>query len=160
MLDLRQIREDPEPAREALARRGVDPAVLDDVLELDERRRALLPELEDLRARKNLASKRIGELQRRGEDASEAIAEVKGVSAREKELEDDLRAIEERRADVLAALPNFPDPTAPLEDEVIREVGESGKTGRSAVELLGDNLDTERAARVSGSRFLYLTGPP
>ena len=159
MLDLRQIREDPQPAREALARRGVDPALIDEALELDERRRALLPELEELRARKNQASKRIGELQRSGEDASEAIAEVKGVSAREKELEDELRAIEERRADVLAALPNLPDPTAPLEDEVIREVGESGKTGRSHVELLGDNLDSERAARVSGSRFVYLKGP-
>ncbi len=77
MLDLRQIREDPQPARDALARRGVDPAVLDEALELDERRRSLLPELEDLRARKNQASKRIGELQRNGEDASEAIAEVK-----------------------------------------------------------------------------------
>ena len=159
MLDLRQIREDPQPARDALARRGVDPALIDEALELDERRRALLPELEELRARKNQASKRIGELQRSGEDASEAIAEVKGVSAREKELEDELRTIEERRADVLAALPNLPDPTAPLEDEVIREVGESGKTGRSHVELLGDNLDTERAARVSGSRFVYLKGP-
>src|SRR3954468_12911055 len=159
MLDLRQVRTDPEPARESLRRRGMDPAVLDEALELDERRRRLLPELEELRARKNQASKRIGELQRSAEDASEAIAEVKGVSAREKELEDDLGTIEERRADVLAALPNFPDPTAPLEDEVIREVGEFGKTGRSHVELLGDNLDTERAARVSGSRFVYLKGP-
>ena len=73
MLDLRQIREDPQAARDALARRGVDASILDDALELDERRRALLPELEDLRARKNQASKRIGELQRTGEDASEAI---------------------------------------------------------------------------------------
>ena len=159
MLDLRQIREDPQPARDALARRGVDAAVLDEALELDERRRSLLPELEDLRARKNQASKRIGELQRTGEDASEAIAEVKGVSAREKELDDELRSVEQRSGEVLAALPNLPDPTAAPEDEVIREVGESGRTGRTHVELLGDNLDTERAARVSGSRFAYLKGP-
>jgi len=159
MLDLRQIREDPQPARDGLARRGVDPAMLDEALELDERRRSLLPELEDLRARKNQASKRIGELQRSGEDASEAIAEVKGVSAREKELEEELRAVEQRRGEVLAALPNLPDPTAAPEDEVIREVGESGRTGRTHVELLGEHLDTERAARVSGSRFAYLKGP-
>ena len=159
MLDLRQIREDPQPARDGLARRGVDPAMLDEALELDERRRSLLPELEDIRARKNQASKRIGELQRSGEDASEAIAEVKGVSAREKELDDELRSVEQRRSEVLAALPNLPDPTAAPEDEVLREVGESGKTGRSHVELLGENLDTERAARVSGSRFVYLKGP-
>jgi seryl-tRNA synthetase len=159
MLDLRQIREDPQPARDALARRGLDPAILDEALELDERRRALLPELEDLRARKNQASKRIGELQRTGEDASEAIAEVKGVSAREKELDDELRSVEQRRGEVLSSLPNLPDPTAGPEDAVIREVGESGRTGRNHVELLGDDLDTERAARVSGSRFVYLKGP-
>ena len=159
MLDLRRIREDPQPARDSLARRGVDPAILDEALELDERRRALLPELEELRARKNQASKRIGQLQRSGENASDAIAEVKGVSAREKELDDELRAVEERRTAVIHSLPNLADPTAAAEDEVIREVGESGRTGRSHVELLGDWLDTERAARVSGSRFVYLKGP-
>jgi seryl-tRNA synthetase len=159
MLDLRQIREDPQPARDALARRGVDPAVLDEALELDERRRALLPELEDLRARKNQASKRIGELQRSGEDASEAIAETRGLSDREKELDEELRAVEERRTTVLLSLPSLPDPSAPDEDEVLREVGESGKTGRNHVELLGGNLDMETAARVSGSRFAYLKGP-
>jgi seryl-tRNA synthetase len=159
MLDLRQIREDPQPAREALARRGVDPAILDEALDLDERRRALLPELEELRARKNQASKRIGELQRGGEDASDAIAETRELSAREKELEEELRKVEERRTAVLLALPNLADPSAPPEDEVIREVGEAGKTGRTHVELLGDDLDTERAARASGSRFVYLKGP-
>jgi seryl-tRNA synthetase len=159
MLDLRQIRVDPQPARNALARRGVDPAVLDEALELDERRRALLPELEDLRARKNQASKRIGELQRSGEDASEAIAETRGLSEREKELEEELGAVEERRTAVLLSLPNLPDPTAADEDEVLREVGEGGKTGRNHVELLGDNLDMEAAAKVSGSRFAYLKGP-
>jgi seryl-tRNA synthetase len=158
MLDLRQIREDPRPAREALARRGIDPAVLDEALELDERRRALLPELEELRARKNQASKRIGELQRSGEDASEAIAETRGLSEREKELEEELRDVEERRTAVLLSLPNLPDPTAAPEDEVIRAIGEAGRSGRSHVELLGDDLDTERAARVSGSRFVYLKG--
>jgi seryl-tRNA synthetase len=159
VLDLRQIREDPQPARDALARRGVDPAVLDEALELDERRRLLLPELEDLRARKNQASKRIGQLKGSGEDASEAIAEMTGVSARVKDLEDELGSVEQRRSEVLASLPNLPDPTAAPEDEVIREVGESGRTGRTHVELLGDNLDTERAARVSGARFAYLKGP-
>jgi seryl-tRNA synthetase len=133
--------------------------VIDEALELDERRRALLPELEDLRARKNQASKRIGELQRRGEDASEAIAETRGLSEREKELGEELRTVEERRTSVLLSLPNLPDPTAADEDEVIREVGESGKSGRNHVELLGDNLDMEAAARVSGSRFAYLKGP-
>jgi seryl-tRNA synthetase len=159
VLDLRQIRDDPEPARAALARRGVDPAALDEALELDDRRRAILPELEELRRRKNEASKRIGELQRGGGDASEAIEEVRGFSAREKELEEELRAVEERRSAALALLPNLPDESAPLEDEVLREEGEPGGPGRSHVELLGPYLDLESAARVSGSRFAYLKGP-
>ena len=60
---------------------------------------------------------------------------------------------------MLLSLPSLPDPSAPDEDEVLREVGEAGKTGRSHLELLGDDLDMERAARVSGSRFAYLKGP-
>jgi seryl-tRNA synthetase len=159
VLDLREIREDPEPARAALRGRGFDATLLDEALELDERRRALLPELEELRRRKNEASKRIGELQRTGADASEAIAEVKGVSAREKELADELAEVEERRAAVLAVLPNLPDPTAPPEDEVLREEGEAGQTGRSHVELLAEHLGLEEGAQVAGSRFVYLKGP-
>jgi seryl-tRNA synthetase len=159
MLDLKQIRTDPEPAREGLRRRGVDPAVLDEALELDERRRAILPELEELRRHKNEASKRIGELQRAGEDASEAIEAVRSDSAREKELDEELKAIEERRSTVLASLPNLPEPDSPPADETIREVGEAGRSGRTHVELLGDLVDSEAGARVAGSRFVYLKGP-
>jgi seryl-tRNA synthetase len=159
VLDLRQIRENPEPARAALARRGVDPGLLDEALELDERRRALLPDLEELRRRKNEASKRIGELQRAGEDATEAIAEVREMSAGEKERDEELRALEQRRSDALVQLPNLPDESAPQEDEVLREEGPAGSSGKSHVELLGAYLDMESASGVSGSRFAYLTGP-
>jgi seryl-tRNA synthetase len=159
VLDLREIREDPEPARTALSRRGADVALLDQALELDERRRALLPELEELRRRKNEASKRIGELQREGQDAAQAIAETREASAREKELEEELRAVEERRTAVLGALPNLPDPTAPPADEVLREEGDAGRSGRGHVELLGEHLGLEQGARVAGSRFVYLKGP-
>jgi seryl-tRNA synthetase len=159
VLDLREIREDPEPARESLRRRGLDPALVDSALELDERRRALLPELEDLRRRKNEASKRIGELQRSGEDAGEAIAEVRGVGEREKELEAELTTVEAARSQALAALPNVVDPSAPVEDEVLREEGAGGTTGRDHVELLGEYLGLEEGARVAGSRFAYLKGP-
>ncbi|HYN52265.1 MAG TPA: serine--tRNA ligase [Thermoleophilaceae bacterium] len=159
MLDLRQIRDDPESARQALARRGFDVSTLDEALELDERRRALLPDLEELRRAKNEASKRIGELQRSGDDATGAIAEVKGASGREKELAEELRDVEERRSAALASMPNLPDPAAPAEDEVLREEGESGRAGRNHVELLGEHLDMEAGARVAGSRFAYLKGP-
>ena len=158
MLDLREIRQDPDRARAALARRG-DAAALDEALSLDDRRRELLPDLEQLRAEKNQASKRIGELQRAGEDASEAIAAVRGASTREKELDEELRSVEERRDAALAALPNLPDESAADSDEVIREWGEAGAAGRDHLELLGDLVDLETAARVSGSRFVYLKGP-
>jgi seryl-tRNA synthetase len=159
VLDLREIREDPGSAREALARRDFDAALLDEALQLDERRRALLPDLEQLRARKNEASKQIGELQRSGGDASEAIAQTRELSAQEKELEEALREVEERRSALLAALPNIPDPTAPVEDEVLREEGAAGATGRDHVELLGEHLGLEEGARVAGARFVYLKGP-
>ena len=158
MLDLRQLREDPDGVRAALARRG-DPTILDELIALDARRRERLPELEQLRAAKNQASKRIGELQRSGEDASEAIAEVRGASTREKELEQELAVVEKRMNAALTGLPNLPDDTAPDEDEVVREVGEAGKAGRDHLELLGDLVDLEAGARVSGSRFAYLKGP-
>ncbi len=159
MLDLREIRENPDAARAALAVRGFDAALLDEALEVDEQRRALLPELEQLRARKNEASKRIGDLQRGGEDASAAIAETRELSGREKELDEQLRVVEERRAALLVALPNLPDPTAPPEDEVLREEGRAGATGRDHVELLGEHLGLEEGAQVAGSRFVYLKGP-
>jgi seryl-tRNA synthetase len=158
VLDLRQIRYEPDRAREALARRGVGDAV-DELLRLDGRRREILPELEELRAAKNRASKRIGELQRTGEDASPAIAEVRGVSEREKVLAGELADVEGRLEGVLASLPNLPDPSAADEDEVIREVGEGGAEGRDHLELLGDLVDLEAGARVAGSRFAYLKGP-
>jgi seryl-tRNA synthetase len=159
VLDLREIREDPEPARESLRRRGLDPALIDEALQLDESRRAILPELEELRRQKNEASKRIGELQRSGADATEAIAAVKAIGEREKQLDAELAAIEERRLQSLAALPNLVDPTAPTEDGVLREEGQAGATGLSHVELLGEHLGLEEGARVSGSRFVYLKGP-
>jgi seryl-tRNA synthetase len=159
VLDLREIREDPEPARAGLRRRGFDVALLDEALELDERRRSILPRLESLRQAKNEASKQIGELQRTGADASQAIAQVKEISTEEKRLEAELREVEEKRTATLAALPNPADPTAPVEDEVLREEGEAGATGRSHVELLADWLGLEEGARVAGSRFAYLKGP-
>ena len=160
MLDLKAIREDPAAARTALARRGKDAVeALERVLELDERRRALLPELEQLRADKNAASKEIGRLQREGADASEAIGQVRAVGERQKSLERELQEIEESFGSSMATLPNLPAEDAAQEDTVLREVGEAGATGRDHLELLGDLVDLEAGSRVAGSRFAYLRGP-
>ena len=160
MLDLKALRDDPDGARTALARRGGGaPEALDQVLELDARRRSLLPELEERRASKNAASKLIGDLQREGGDASAAIAEVKEASGREKELGAELSEVQRALDAALLALPNPPDRSASDEDTVLREVGQAGASGRDHLELLEGLIDLEAGARVSGSRFAYLKGP-
>ncbi|MGI8801815.1 MAG: serine--tRNA ligase [Solirubrobacteraceae bacterium] len=159
MLDLRLIREQPEVVREALARRGGGvEAGVDEVRRLDRRRRELLPELEQLRARRNTASEAIAEAKRAGEDTAAAIAEMRDVGGREKRLASELAAVEERLQADLAALPNMPSPDAAGEDTVVRTVGEAGKTGRDHLELAGGMIDMEAGARLSGSRFAYLRG--
>ena len=143
--------------RAALARRGAD-AAIDRVLELDERRRELLPQLEGIRAEQNAASKEIGAAKQRGEDAAEAIAAMEDVATRGRGLSDELAKVEAELNAALAALPNIPDDDAPPEDTVLREVGEAGRAGRDHLELAGPLIDMEAAARVSGSRFAYLKG--
>ncbi|MBA3807828.1 MAG: serine--tRNA ligase [Solirubrobacterales bacterium] len=163
MLELKRIREDPEGVREALARRGggVEEA-LAGVIELDERRRALLPELEGLRAEQNEANVRI----RTTEDVAERGREIdamRAVAARAKDLEKQLVEVELSLQESLAPLPNLPDPTAAPgpEDELVREVGTIGALdfpARDHLELAGGLIDMDSAARLSGSRFAYLKG--
>src|SRR5262245_239601 len=104
MLDLKRIRDDPEPARSALARRGAAEQ-LDELLALDARRRELLPEVEDRRARQNTASESIAAAKRAGESADEAIAEMREVAAEVKKLEAELAEVEAKRDELAATLP-------------------------------------------------------
>ncbi|MBA3370970.1 MAG: serine--tRNA ligase [Thermoleophilaceae bacterium] len=158
---MRSIRRDPEAARTALARRGEGVAeTLDDLLSLDAARRELLPRLEELRAEQNRASERIAAAKRAGEDAGDAIAEMRGVAARAKELQGEVAAVDERLGAALAVVPNLPaDSAAECEEEVLREVGHAGAEGRDHLELLDGLVDMEAGSRVSGSRFAYLRGP-
>jgi seryl-tRNA synthetase len=159
MLDLREIRRDPEPVRAALARRR-DGSVerLDRALELDARRRELLPEVEGLRARQNEASQAIGRAKQAGGDAAGEIAAMQEVARAVKALGEELAAVEAELDEALASLPNPPDPTAADEDESVREVGSPGGAGRDHLELAGRLIDMEAGARVAGSRFAYLKG--
>jgi seryl-tRNA synthetase len=159
MLDLREIRRDPEPVRAALARRrDGSEARLDRALELDARRRELLPEVEGLRARQNEASQAIGRAKQAGGDAAEEIAAMQEVARAVKALGEELAGVEADLDEALASLPNPPDPTAADEDETLREVGEPGAEGRDHLELAGSLIDMEAGARVAGSRFAYLKG--
>jgi seryl-tRNA synthetase len=165
VLDIRAIREDPEPFRRGLARRNLAEAV-DQLLELDRRRRELTVQVEELRAEQNRAGKQIGKAQ--GEEKQRLIDQVGEVSARLKALEPELGSAEAGLNDLLARTPNVPHESAPDgftdEDAVeVRRVGEPAtfdfdpRDHAAIGELLG-MLDTERGARTSGSRFVYLLG--
>jgi seryl-tRNA synthetase len=158
VLDLKLVREDPDRVRAALARRGAAGAV-DELLELDARRRQLLPELEGTRAEQKRSSQAIGDAKRSGGDASAAIEAMQGVAARIKEMQSEVATVDERLEALRASLPNLPAESAPDAEEVLREVGESGRSGRDHLELLGGLVDMEAGARLSGSRFAYLRGP-
>jgi seryl-tRNA synthetase len=110
MLDIKLIREDPEPFREALARRGLAERV-DELLAADERRRELTRRVEDLRAEQNRSSKAIGGAQ--GDEKQRLIAEVAKVSAELKELDPQLAEAETALTLLLAATPNLPHPSSP-----------------------------------------------
>jgi seryl-tRNA synthetase len=159
VLDLKAIRDDPAPVREALARRGDGSAErLERVLALDVRRRELLPEAEGIKAQQNQASQAIAAAKKAGEDAAGAIAAMQTVAARGKALREELDGVQAELDAELAALPNPPDPTAADRDEVLYERGEPGKEGKDHLELAGAWIDMEAGARVSGSRFAYLKG--
>jgi seryl-tRNA synthetase len=129
------------------------------VLELDARRRTLLPELENLRAAKNLASEEIARAKRDGADTSDAIARMREVGEREKQLEAELAAADAQLHAAMIVLPNLPAADAADADTVIRTVGEP-RRGPAAdhLELAGAMIDMEAGARLSGSRFAYLKG--
>jgi seryl-tRNA synthetase len=164
VLDLRRIREDPDGVRAALQRR--DPrlsAALDEVLAKDLGWRSATTAAETLRAQQREHSERIAAGKRSGSDVAPELAQLKQLSAEVKARTEQARVAEDELQAALALLPNLPDPTAPpgLEDEVLREVGEIRELGfepRDHLELAGPMIDTERAAKLSGSRFAYLKG--
>jgi seryl-tRNA synthetase len=159
MLDLRLIRRDPDAVRAALARRSPDLAArVDELTELDAQWREATAAAERSRAEQKAASEGIAAAKQAGEDASDAIARMRDVSSQVKALGERARGAEEDLQALLVTLPNLPDTTAAPEDEVLREVGEGGRTGKDHLELAGERIDMERGARLSGARFAYLRG--
>jgi seryl-tRNA synthetase len=123
------------------------------VLELDERWRALTQQLEELQAEQNAASRGRG-----GAPSAEEQEQLRALAERGRALSDEHKALEDERNTALSELPNLPEPEAPDEETVLREVGQAGREGRDHLELAGPRIDMESAARVSGSRFAYLKG--
>ncbi|MFM8999786.1 MAG: serine--tRNA ligase [Actinomycetota bacterium] len=165
MLDIRALRDDPAPFRRGLGRRGLEQAV-DDLLAADESRRSLTAKVEELRARQNRAGKDIGRAQ--GADRDRLIAEVAEVSAALKDLEPQLVEAEARLTALLAQTPNVPHESSPdgFTDDDAVEVRRHGEPrafdfpvqDHVALGTALGILDTERGARTSGSRFVYLMG--
>ena len=182
MIDLKLLRDDPDRVRESQRRRGEDPSVVDRLLDADELRRAAEQSFGALRSEQNALSKHIGHLQGRLKKASDderpaAQAEVDAAMAGTADLAERVKAAETRRvaaeaeaAGLLGELSNVIDPDAPVggEDDFVvvehvgtpRDFAAEGIAVRDHVEigeLLGA-IDIERGAKVSGSRFYYLTG--
>ena len=168
MLPRDLLRNDPERVRRALAARRADPGLLERWLRLDEERRRLLVEVEELKRRRNEASKAIGELKRRGEDAAEAIAAVSRLKGEIEALEARLAVVDGEVAAAELAFPNLPHESVPegadeAANRVERVIGEppvfdfEPKAHWDLGPELGI-LDFERGAKIAGARFTAYFG--
>ncbi len=152
MIDLKAARSDPDRWRAALARKGAAED-FDALLAADERWRALIPKVDDLRSRTKL----------KGKPSPEELEALQGVKAELKQAEEELASVEAERDEVLALVPNPPHESSPDGDteddaEELKRVGEprAYESIREHTEV--GRFDMERAARVSGARFGYIVG--
>jgi seryl-tRNA synthetase len=167
VLDLKLVRDDPDRVRAALARRGPGEAgAVDRLLALDADRRAAVTEVDRLRAGQKRGGKQVAKAAPEAREAM--LAGLRELSGRLDQAERRLRAADAELNEVLARVPNLPDPSVPAggEDDAV-EIRRWGEPPRfdfpvrdhlELGELLGA-IDTARAAKVSGARFGYLLGP-
>jgi len=170
VFDIKLIRDDPQAFDAALARRGLEPQS-PAVLAIDEKRRAHVAHLQDLQSRRNTASKEIGKAKASGDEAAaqKVIDEVAKLKSEIQAGEDVERALDDELRAALSAIPNLPLDDVPQgtdEDDnvLVRTVGEVPELSFEAKEHfdLGEALgmmDFETAAKLSGARFVVLTGP-
>ncbi len=168
MLDLRWIRENPEDFDKALARRGAEP-LSSALLELDEKKRENQTELQTAQARRNEAAKAIGKAKSSGEDAEPLIKEVADLKGAVQKMEALDRELAEKLDQELASIPNIlkdevPDGADEEDNVEVRKVGTPKSFDFAPKEHyeLGNDLglmDFERAAKLSGSRFVVNRGP-
>ena len=152
MIDAKAARNDPDRYRAALARKGAAEA-FDAWLAADERWRALVPKVDDLRSRQKV----------QGKPSPEQVEELKQVKEELRETEEQLAVAEAERETALEALPNPPHEAVPdgetEEDAVeIRRWGEPPALAHARDHLELGRFEMERAARLSGSRFGYVVG--
>ncbi|MES3693882.1 serine--tRNA ligase [Mammaliicoccus sciuri] len=168
MLDIRLIRSEPEFVKDKVAKRGDDPKVIDEILELDKKRRELIAQTEELKSRRNKVSGEIAQKKRNKENADDVILEMRQVGDQIKEIDQNLNQLNEDVTYRLVRIPNLISDETPVgkdEDDNV-EVRKWGTPRLFDFESkahwdLVENLkmaDFERAAKVSGARFVFLTG--
>ncbi|WP_037911273.1 serine--tRNA ligase [Actinacidiphila yeochonensis] len=168
MIDLRLLREDPDRVRASQRARGEDVALVDELLSADERRRSAISRFDELRAEQRQLGKQIPKAQ--GEEKTALLARTKELAEAVKSADTEQQRAADDAQQLLLRLGNLVHPDAPVggeEDFVVleqigtpRDFAAEGFTPRDHLEL-GEMLgaiDTERGAKVSGSRFYYLTG--
>lgn len=153
MLDIKFIRENPKKVKEGVRNKGYDPALVDRLLAVDEKRRKLIAEVEKWRQERNKVGK-------------EELEKARKIKEKLQNLEPELRASEEEFKNLLYQIPNLPAPDVPVgkdesENIEVRKWGKPPKFDfkpKDHLELgeLLDIIDVKRAAKVSGTRFGYL----
>jgi seryl-tRNA synthetase len=167
MLDTKFVREHVDAVKESLENRNSSLS-LDKFLELEERRRFLLREAEELKNKRNVTSEEIGRLRTRKQDASVLIRDMKLVSDRIKGMDEEIKALEEKINEFLLNVPNIPHESVPVgKDETgnveIRKWGEPREfdfepLNHWDIGAMLDIIDFERASKIAGARFSLTKG--
>nr|WP_263323972.1 serine--tRNA ligase [Neobacillus sp. Marseille-Q6967] len=168
MLDIKVLRANFAEVKEKLQHRGEDLTDLGKFEDLDQRRRDLIVEAEQLKSKRNEVSQQVAALKREKKDAEHLILEMREVGDRIKVLDDELREVEETLELLLLSIPNIPHESVPIgesEDENV-EIRKWGKVRDFEFEAkphwdIADQLrilDFERAGKVTGSRFVFYKG--
>jgi seryl-tRNA synthetase len=168
MLDINLIREKPDLVREALVKRQMSPMPVDKILDLDERRRSLIQDVETMRSERNTVSKEIGRM--KDKDARQAkIDAMRSLGEKIDAIDQELKQVEDQLENLLSEIPNIPDPEVPVgvddsDNVILRTVGElpvfdfEPKPHWDLGPELGI-IDFERGVKLAGSRFYVLSGP-
>jgi seryl-tRNA synthetase len=168
MLDIKVLRANFEEVKEKLKHRGEDLTDLGKFEDLDQRRRELIVEAEQLKSKRNEVSQQVAALKRDKADADHLITEMREVGDRIKVLDEELSGVEETLELLLMSIPNIPHESVPIgdtEDEnveirqwgTVRDFEFETKAHWDVADHLGI-LDFERAGKVTGSRFVFYKG--
>ncbi|WP_053955400.1 serine--tRNA ligase [Inediibacterium massiliense] len=168
MLDIKRLRTNLAEVKELVERRGHGDYGIHTVVELDEKRRGILQEVEQMKNRQNTVSKEIPKLKKEGKDATSVLEEMKGLSNKIKELDEEVKNIEAQIKDILLGIPNTPHPSVPVGDSdadnlEVKKWGEPTKFDfeHKAHWDIGTDLgilDFETAAKITGTRFTVYKG--